>query len=118
MVAVTDCASVVHALACRMLQLLWMYSLTGLPSVALGARAGSLLYYILRPQSTHFDTTIKLRMISKRALCGSNLQCGTVYKTSSETICNRQLAKRDLWRCALYMYDSYVSQLVMYSLHS
>ena len=43
MVAVADTVSVIHVLACRMLQLLWVYSLAGLPSVALGARAGSII---------------------------------------------------------------------------
>ncbi len=47
MLAVTDTASVIHALACRMLQLLWMYSLAGLPSVALGVRAGSIITSVL-----------------------------------------------------------------------
>ena len=42
MVAVADTASVIHVLACRMLHLLWMYSLAGLLSVALGGRAGSI----------------------------------------------------------------------------
>ncbi len=47
MVAVADTASVIHALACRMLQLLWVFSLAGLHSVALGVRAGSIITFVL-----------------------------------------------------------------------
>ena len=49
-----------------------------------------------------------------RVLCGGSVQCGSVYEATSEPMCNRQLAKRDPWTCALDVYDSYVRQLVIY----
>lgn len=47
MVAVADTMSVIHVLACRMLQLLWVYSLAGLLSVVLGVRAGLTITSVL-----------------------------------------------------------------------